>query len=410
MKILILGGTGRIGSASALDLARDDKIDSVGLVGRRESDLEKVDEWIGSEKINRHVLDLADKKATSRLMEEYDVGIIALPDRRSSYNALESAIESGLNVVDILEEYHRRPDPYEIEGLNVPEGLSLEEYGESLHERAEENGVTILDGMGFAPGLGNITLGEGIRKLDTAYKATARVGGIPTKESAMRHPLGYIITWSFAHVLREYMIKVKAIREGEIVEVDPLSDRERFRFDAFGKDEALEYALTPGMPSFLYTRPNLREFSEKTIRWPGHWDGIDLFNDCGLLSLEPVKFDELSVTPRDFFVSVLEPKLRPLPEDRDVCVMWNSVLGERSGEDARIDYYMWAESDEDMGISAMARVTGFSAAIGARLLGRGEIDGQGIVAPEDGIKGETYRKFMAELGKRGIEVFEAENR
>ena len=36
--------------------------------------------------------------------------------------------------------------------------------------------------MGFAPGLSNITLGDGIRKLDRADVAIARVGGIPAKE------------------------------------------------------------------------------------------------------------------------------------------------------------------------------------------------------------------------------------
>jgi saccharopine dehydrogenase-like NADP-dependent oxidoreductase len=118
-------------------------------------------------------------------------------------------------VVDILEEYHRRPDTYETEGLEVAASMSLEEYGESLHRSAQESGVTLLDGMGFAPGLSNITLGEGIRKVQ-AESAVARVGGIPSRQSAKRHPLKYMITWSFGHVLREYMVKVRVIQDGKI--------------------------------------------------------------------------------------------------------------------------------------------------------------------------------------------------
>jgi len=86
----------------------------------------------------------------------------------------------------ILEEYHRRPDPHETEGLEVPAGMSQDGYGESLHSRALDSGVTLLDGMGFAPGLSNITLGEGIRKVD-ANRAVARVGGIPCPAAAARH-------------------------------------------------------------------------------------------------------------------------------------------------------------------------------------------------------------------------------
>ena len=231
MEVLVLGGAGKIGSTVAQYLAGNEEIESIGIVARNDKSLEKTLSWIASDKVRAHVLDIADAAATRRLMEKYDVAVIALPDRRSSYRTIEAAIDAGLNVVDVLEEYHRRPDPYETEDLEVPSGLSLDEYGESLHRRAKQNDVTILDGMGFAPGLSNITLGEGIRKVN-ASSAVARVGGIPSKESAGRHPLKYMITWSFGHVLREYMVKVRIIQDGGVAEVDATSGRERFRFKA----------------------------------------------------------------------------------------------------------------------------------------------------------------------------------
>ena len=188
MKILVLGGAGKIGSAVAWDLAGDKEIESIGIAARNDKSLEKTKSWIASDKLAVHILDIADASATRRLMEKYDVAVIALPERRSSYRTIEAAIDAGINAVDVLEEYHRRSDPYETENLEVPSGMSLDEYGESLHRRAMKNDVTILDGMGFAPGLSNITLGEGIRKVN-AFSAVARVGGILSKESAVRHPL-----------------------------------------------------------------------------------------------------------------------------------------------------------------------------------------------------------------------------
>ena len=350
MKVLVFGGAGKIGSAVAWDLAGDEEIESIGIVARNDRSLEKTLSWIASDKVTAHVLDIADTAATGRLMEKYDVAVIALPDRRSSYRTVEAAIDAGLNAVDVLEEYHRRPDPYETEDLEVPSGMSLDEYGESLHRRAMENDVTILDGMGFAPGLSNITLGEGIRKVN-ALSAVARVGGIPSKESAVRHPLKYMITWSFGHVLREYMVKVRIIKDGMITEVDATSGRESFRFKACGMDEVLECAITPGMPSFLYTMPQLKSFAEKTIRWPGHWQAIDTLKECGILDLDPFEFKGATIRPRDFFLSLVEPKLRPMPGDQDVCVMWNTA----TGQDKRVDYYMWAKADTENGISAMAQ-------------------------------------------------------
>lgn len=399
MNVLVFGGAGKIGSAVAWDLAGDDEIESIGIVARNYRSLEKTLSWIASDKVSAHVLDIADATATRLLMKEYDVAVIALPERRSSYRTVETAIDAGLNAVDVLEEYHRRPDPYETEDMEIPSGMSLDEYGESLHRRAMQNGVTILDGMGFAPGLSNITLGDGIRKVN-ATSAVARVGGIPSKESAVRHPLKYMITWSFGHVLREYVVKVRIIEEGAVTEVDATTGRESFGFKACGMDEMLECAITPGMPSFLYTMPQLKSFAEKTIRWPGHWQALDALKECGLLDLDPLDFKGAMIRPRDFFLTLVEPKLRPQTGDKDVCVMWNTAIG----QDKRVDYYMWAKADTANGISAMARVTGFSAAIGAKLVGNGEIEETGIIAPEEGIIGEVYQKFLDNLENRGIVV------
>lgn len=179
MKVLIFGGSGKIGTAVAWDLAQDKEVEAIGIVGRNQETLEQTKNWVGNEKVIPHVLDINRKEETMALMKKYDAGAIVLPDRKTSYKVVHYAVEAGLNIVDALEEFHRTPDPYEVEGLEIPEGLTLEEYGEWLHRRALENGVTFVDGMGFAPGLSNITLGEGIRKLDVAENAVARVGGIP---------------------------------------------------------------------------------------------------------------------------------------------------------------------------------------------------------------------------------------
>jgi len=405
MKVLVIG-SGEVGTASAWDLVRDSEVEIVGIVGRRKGSLERIRKWMGSDKLKLHVLDVSNTADMKVLMKEYDVGIISLPDRKTNYGTVEAAIEARFNVVDILEEYHRRPDTYETEGLNTPHKMTLEEYGGWLHERAMDNDVILLDGLGFAPGLSNITIAEAIRKMDRAESAVARVGGIPTKEASVKYPLKYMITWAFEHVLREYMIQVEVIKNGKVVEVPALSDREEFRFAKLGKNEELECAVTPGMPSFIHTRPHLNEFAEKTIRWPGHFEGIDTLKEFGMLDLTPVEFRGMKIAPRDFILSVIQPKLKAAEGDTDVCVMQNTVTGTKNGHKMRIDYYMWEEADKENGISAMGRVTGFPAAIGAKLIGRGEIDKKGIVAPEDAIEGEVYQDFMEELTEKNITVLE----
>ncbi|KPL00334.1 MAG: saccharopine dehydrogenase [candidate division Zixibacteria bacterium SM23_73_2] len=406
MKALVFGGTGKVGTAVAWDLAKDKDIERVGIVGRRKDALDKTKSWIGSDKVVSHVLDINDREETKNLMKQYRVGLLALPDRKTSYKVVHSAVEAGLDIVDMLEEYHRRPDPYETEGLEIPSGISLDEYGDWLHNKAIENKVTFIDGMGFAPGLSNVTLGEGIRKIDSAEKAIARVGGIPSKEAAQNHPLRYMITWAFDHVLREYMIRLKVIKDGKVVEVDAATDREKFRFNQFGVDEELECAVTPGMPSFLFSRPQLKEFAEKTVRWPGHWQGVETLKETGLLDLAPIDFKNAKIVPREFLLSLITPRLKPNEGETDVCVMYNTLIGEKDGKKVKIEYFMWDQADTRLGISSMARVTGFPVAIAGKFLLEGKIKEKGIVPPEDCIGGELYDEFLEELNKRNIKIKE----
>jgi saccharopine dehydrogenase-like NADP-dependent oxidoreductase len=355
-------------------------------------------------KFRIHTVSIEDSARLQAVMKEYDAGVVVLPNRRLSYLAIESAIAARLNLVDILEEFHRRPDEYEIEGLIIPSGMSIREYGESLHQRAKKNDVLILDGMGFAPGLSNLTTEHGMGLLDKARAAVARVGGIPNAEAAPRHPLRYMTTWSIEHVLREYNVKTSMIKDGKIVEVQALVEMESFKFGELGREADLECAVTPGMPSFIHTHPELEYFAEKTVRWPGHYAGIRTLIDSGMLSQDPVETQWGQVAPRQFLLGILNPKLAPLPEDKDACIMYNTISGQKNGQDARVEYYMWDEARD--GFTGMQRVTGFPAAIGGKLVAGKKIPLTGVRAPEECIRDGNYQSMVDELKLRDIHILE----
>jgi saccharopine dehydrogenase-like NADP-dependent oxidoreductase len=269
-----------------------------------------------------------------------------------------------------------------------------------LHEKAIRNDVLILDGMGFAPGLSNITTAHGIGLLDSAEKAVARVGGIPNIDCCAKHPLRYMTTWSLEHVLREYSIKTQILKDGKYTEVHALYDEETFQFDEFGINEKLECAVTPGMPSFIYTHPELQYFAEKTVRWPGHYQGVRTLIECGLFDEVPVDFDGVKISPRKFLLSIINPLLVPQDGEGDVCVMYNTVIGRKNNKPHKVEYFMWETANREF--SGMARVTSFPAAIGGKLVASGRIDVKGIRAPEECISGENYKWFLEELEKKDI--------
>ena len=88
MKVLVFGGNGKMGAAVAFDLLKDDAVEKVGLVARRKDALEKTREWLKSDRVVIHPLDIMDKAAIQRLMKQYDVGVNTLPDRRTSYKTV----------------------------------------------------------------------------------------------------------------------------------------------------------------------------------------------------------------------------------------------------------------------------------------------------------------------------------
>lgn len=131
-----------------------------------------------------------------------------------------------------------------------------------------------------------------------------------------------------------------------------------------------------------------------------------MLKESGLLSLEPLDVHGSRVIPRKVLLAALEPRLRPNPGETDVCVMWCSVEGEKAGHPARVDYWLWDRADTVSGISSMGRVTGFSAAIAAWMLGKGMFPQIGVVAPEDCFDGPRYRTYVDELAKHRIDILE----
>lgn len=405
MKVLAIGAAGKMGRAVVSYFLHDPDVQTLGLLDAQANVLKSLAEADRAGKTRLHPIDIENADELKKVMQQYDVAVVTLPNRKLSYKVMEAAIDARLNLVDILEEYHRRPDTYQTEGFVLPPGCaSFEAYGEQLHEKAVRNDVLILDGMGFAPGLSNITTAHGIRQMDRAETVIARVGGIPNIQCCAQHPLRYMTTWSLEHVLREYSIKTQIIKGGQKVEVPALADQQTFRFTEFGIDEDLECAVTPGMPSFIHTHPDLQYFAEKTVRWPGHYQGVRTLVECGLFDERPVDFRGTRIAPREFLLKTINPLLIPQPGDGDVCVMYVTVAGQKNKAPAKIEYFMWEEVDQEF--TAMARVTGFPAAIGAKLVASGKVALKGIRAPEECVVGDNYNWFLDELKKKHISIKE----
>jgi len=253
--------------------------------------------------------------------------------------------------------------------------------------------------------MSNITCGEGIRKLDVAESCIARVGGIPVKEAAARHPLRYMITWAFSHVLRSTSSRSASCGTAG------LSRWTRRRAVSSSSSTGLERPKTSSAPSrpacpASSTPPQLKEFAEKTVRWPGHWTALQTLKECGMLDLDQVEVGGVKVVPREVLLARIEPRLRAQPGETDVCVMYKHG---RRPEGRQADPRLLPSVGR--GRHGQQRVGDGQ---GHRLQRRhrrrhgrqGPRHGKGIVAPEDCIYGANYQYFIKELEKRNIRILE----
>jgi saccharopine dehydrogenase-like NADP-dependent oxidoreductase len=123
-----------------------------------------------------------------------------------------------------------------------------------------------------------------------------------------------------------------------------------------------------------------------------------------MLSETPVEYEGSKISPRKFFLHIVNPLLAPKSGHNDTCIMYNTVTGKKNGKDCKYEYFMW-ENGKD-GFSGMQRVTSFPAAIGTKMVAAGKIKLTGIRAPEECITGDLYTSMLADLKKVDITIEE----
>jgi lysine 6-dehydrogenase len=375
MRVLVLG-SGMMGAAIAQDMCDSDEVSDVVLA---DLDKKKVDAAVArlkSDNVSGRRLDVKDVQATKKLMKGFDVAVCALPEGLNTY-ASKAAIGAKVHVVD-LAYGHRQLD---------------------FDGSAKKAGIAIVLDCGVAPGMTNILAAHGASLMDGVDDIRIICGGLPQKPLP---PLGYRITWSTWGLINMYCGKARIVKDGKIVQVDAMSDLERIEFPGIGELEAF---TTDGLSTLLLTmKGKVRNMVEKTARYPGHAEKILAMRDLGLFDTNPVDVGGVKIVPRNMAVSVLDKTLGQ-GDERDVTVLRVDVAGRKNGKNVARSFVMVDRFDEKRGVTSMARTTGYTAAIVARMVARGEIEERGVVPPEKAVV-KVFKRFLSELENRGVRILE----
>jgi len=373
MKMLVLGG-GLQGSSCSYDLLKQDDVEKVTLADVR---ADAGASFLPDDpRLERVALDFSDENATRTLMEAHDVVMSAAPYFFNGTLA-RLAIEAGCDYTDL--------------GGNT-EIL----FGQlEMSDAAQNAGSTLIPDVGLAPGMVNVIAAEGIRRLDEAESVKMYVGGLPQNPIP---PLNYQVVYSLDGVIDYYTTPSFVIRDGKPFEVEALTEIEHLDVDGIG---TLEAAHTAGGSSLLPWRyeGKVDRLEYKTLRFPGHFEIMRSIRDLGLMSLDPVSVKDASVVPRDLLIAVLRPLLTH--GDPDQVILRVTATGTLDGEKVTHCWDLVDKEDEESGITAMERTTGFTLSLVGLLMGRDIIDVTGVMPPDEGIPADIY---LAEMAKRGINI------
>ncbi|MDX1566201.1 MAG: saccharopine dehydrogenase C-terminal domain-containing protein [Longimicrobiales bacterium] len=390
MNALILGA-GAQGCAVAFDLCRRSEISSVTLTDVDIDPLPAFLDPFRGERLSVRTLDARDEDALADAMEGMAVVASALP-HQFNLTAARLAVQAGAHFCDLGGE------------------TAIVEEQRELDEAAREAGVSVIPDCGLAPGLVNVLAQAGIHALDETEAVRIWVGGIPRHP---KPPLNYGVVFSLEGVLNNYTTDALVLEEGELKRVPALSGVETLEFPEPAGE--LEGFYTGGGISTLPLRyeGRIRTMSYKTLRYPGHADVMRAIRDLGLLDAEAVEVrtaggeesesgspETARIVPRDVFVELVGPRLRD-PSQKDLVAARVSVQGTKDGMEKTIRWDLMDHYDDELGMTAMMRVTGFSLAITALMQLDGRIDATGVRTPDECVPVDPY---LGALAERGVHV------
>jgi lysine 6-dehydrogenase len=377
---MLVLGAGLQGSACAYDLLQNPEVSQVRLADLRFDHLPSFLAPLSGPRLLPTPLDVRDREAVLAVMRESDAVMSAIP-YYFNLQLAECAVEAGVHFCDL--------------GGNT----EIVFQQKALADRAKAKGITVVPDCGVAPGMVNIFAEHGIRQLDTVDSVRIYVGGLPQQPEP---PLNYQIVYSLEGVLDYYTTLSWVVRNKKREQVVALSERETVTFPKPVGD--LEAFHTAGGLSTMAWRyeGTIPTMEYKTLRYPGHAEIMETIRALGLLDLDPVDVKGQKVIPRDVFVSVVGPKLTK-PKGKDLLALRVTVAGTKSGKPATRQFDLIDRYDEQHGISAMMRTTGYSLSITGQMQVRGDVTPPGVWTPDECMPAEAY---IAELRKRGMDVRE----
>lgn len=294
MKIVVLGGAGKMGCIGVQDLAGDKRVKEVVIADRDMEQARTVAETIGSKTVTLQQVDLNDHEALVGLLKGADACLNATV-YYTNLPVMEACLEAGTHYTDMGGLFHTTRKQLE------------------LNERFAEAGISAVLGMGSAPGVPNIQARYAADRLDTIETIRIYDGIKPPPPDDLR------FTYAVPTIVDEITQPPMVFRGGEFLEREPLSEFEDYWFEP-------PLGLLPmhlSLHSEVATLPV--SFKEKGVEecffkinyWgmaPQTVEKVIVLIEFGFAGDEAVAVKGQNVVPRDLLVAMMSGYVPPITE------------------------------------------------------------------------------------------------
>ena len=326
-----------------------------------------------NEKVSGIGLDVTDNDALKAQMEKVDVVINTVgPFYKYGPPILEAAIEKSCHYLDINDDW----EP------------TLEML--ALHEKAENNSITAILGMGASPGLTNMLGAAAIQELDqveTLYTGWTMDGAAPEEESSQSG-----VNAAMIHAVQQMTGKVRIQDNGEAKMVKPLKE------------------IEVDLPGFTKFKPRIFGHPE-AITFPHHFDtiknSINLAHGSGFGLLKWImRLVDWKIISVEKAASIVQNLSSDIREELEEAGIENGIdLNSTNSEDPPPLYAVASGKKEGQqaactatfktsGLISMGEATGIPLACGLKLLIDGKIQKKGVFAPEGAINPYDFFKEL----------------
>jgi saccharopine dehydrogenase-like NADP-dependent oxidoreductase len=294
MKIIVLGGAGKMGCIAVQDLAGDRRVGEVVIADRDLGQARTVAEIINNPKVSIQPVDVTDHHALVGLLEGADACLNATV-YYFNLQVMEACLEAGVPYTDMGGLFHSTRRQLE------------------LSDRFAEAGLSAVLGMGSAPGVPNVQARYAAERLDTVETIRIYDGIKPPPPDDVR------FTYAVPTIVDELTMSPMVYRDGEFVACEPLSEFEDYWFTP-------PIGLLPmhlSLHSEIATLPvtfqdkGLKECFFKINYWGMAKETVEkirVLADFGFAGREPVEVDGQQVVPRELLVTLMSKYVPPISE------------------------------------------------------------------------------------------------